>query len=43
MKKYINISELSKILNLIDLSSNKPLNHILRYWEKSLKKSNQKN
>ena len=37
MKKYINISELSKILNLIDPSSNKPLNHILRYWEKEFK------
>ena len=37
MKKYINISELSKILNLIDPSSNKPLNHIVRYWEKEFK------
>ena len=37
MKKYINISELSKILNLIDPYSNKPLNHILRYWEKEFK------
>ena len=36
MKKYINITELSKILNLVD-SSNKPLNHTLRYWEKEFK------
>ena len=34
MNKLLKISELSKILNLIDSSSKKPLNHILRYWEK---------
>ena len=33
MKKLINISDLSKKLNLVD-SNNKPLNYILRYWEK---------
>ena len=37
MKKFFSISELSKDLNLIDPSSNKPLNHILRYWEKEFK------
>lgn len=34
MSKYINITELSKILNLIDPKTRKPSNHILRYWEK---------
>ena len=34
MTKLINISEVSKILNLIDPETKKPLNHILRYWEK---------
>ena len=34
MSKLINISELCKLLNLIDPITNKPLNHILRYWEK---------
>ena len=37
MNKIINISELSKILNLIDPKTKKPLNHILRYWEKEFK------
>ncbi len=37
MKKLYNISEASKILNLIDPSTKKPLNHILRYWEKEFK------
>jgi DNA-binding transcriptional MerR regulator len=37
MKKYIRISEVSKIVNLIDPASKKPLNHILRYWEKEFK------
>ena len=36
MKKLLNITELSKAINLID-SSNKPLNHTLRYWEKEFK------
>ena len=31
-----NISELSKILDLVN-STLKPLNHILRYWEKEFK------
>ncbi len=34
MSKLINISELCKLLDLIDPTTNKPLNHILRYWEK---------
>ena len=34
MNKLINISELSKILNLVDPKTKKPLNHVLRYWEK---------
>ena len=34
MSKLINISELCKLLDLIDPITNKPLNHILRYWEK---------
>ena len=37
MKKLINISEVSKVLNLVDPKTKKPLNHILRYWEKEFK------
>jgi len=37
MKKLVNISELSKTLNLVDPSTKKPLNHVLRYWEKEFK------
>ena len=37
MKKLIGITELSKILNLIDPKTKKPLNHVLRYWEKEFK------
>ena len=37
MSKLITISELSKILNLIDDKSKKPLNHVIRYWEKEFK------
>ena len=37
MSKLINISELSKMLNLIDPKTKKPLNHVLRYWEKEFK------
>ena len=32
-KKLINISELSKLLNLKD-KNNRPSNYILRFWEK---------
>ena len=37
MEKLIKINELCRILNLIDTKTNKPLNHILRYWEKEFK------
>ena len=37
MNKLITISELSKILNLVNPVNKKPLNHILRYWEKQFK------
>ena len=37
MSKLINISKLCKLLDLIDPITNKPLNHILRYWEKEFK------
>ena len=37
MTKLINISQLSKELNLIDKKNNKPANYILRYWEKEFK------
>ncbi len=37
MNKLIGISELSKLLNLIDPKTKKPMNHILRYWEKEFK------
>ena len=33
MTKFVKISEVSKILNLVDTKTNKPLNYILRYWE----------
>ncbi len=38
MSKLISISAASKILDLIDPSTKKPLNHTLRYWEKEFKK-----
>ena len=37
MSKLINISELSKMLNLINPKTKKPTNHVLRYWEKEFK------
>tara|TARA_Y100000389_G_C17356456_1_gene461356 strand:+ start:653 stop:1039 length:387 start_codon:yes stop_codon:yes gene_type:complete len=37
MSKLITISELSKILGLLDPATKKPLNHILRFWEKKFK------
>ena len=37
MKKFKNISELSKELDLINPATKKPLNHVLRYWEKEFK------
>ena len=37
MNKYFTISEVSKIINLINPKTKKPLNHILRYWENEFK------
>ena len=37
MKKLINISQLAIVLKLVDPKNNKPLNYILRYWEKEFK------
>jgi len=37
MTKLFNISEVSKIINLYDPLKNKPLNHVIRYWEKEFK------
>ena len=37
MSKLLTISEVSKILDLIDPKTKKPLNHILRYWEREFK------
>ncbi len=37
MSKYLNITEVSKLLNLIDPLTKKPLNYIIRYWEKEFK------
>ena len=43
MNKLINISELSKILKLVDSKTKKPQNHIIRFWKKILKKLSLKN
>ena len=37
MTKLINITELAKILKLVNVSNKKPLNYILRFWEKEFK------
>ncbi len=37
MNKLYNISEVSKILNLINRETEKPQNYVLRYWEKEFK------
>ena len=37
MKKFINISEVTKIINLIDKKTKKPINSTLRYWENKFK------
>ena len=37
MSKLIGITELTKKLNLINPENKKPLNYILRYWEKEFK------
>ena len=36
MNKLVNISEVCKILNLTDPKTQKPLNHVIRYWEKEV-------
>ena len=37
MSKLFNISQVSKILDLIHPKTKKPQNHVLRYWEKEFK------
>ena len=37
MEKFFKISEISKILELVDPKTKKPQNHVLRYWEKEFK------
>ena len=37
MSKFIKISELSKLLNLVNKVTKKPSNHVLRYWESEFK------
>ena len=37
MNKLITISELCESLKLIDPVNKKPLNHVIRYWEKQFK------
>ena len=37
MTKLTSISNLSKLLNLTNIKSKKPSNHVLRYWEKEFK------
>ncbi len=37
MNKLFSISEVAKLLNLINKSTHKPKNYILRYWEKEFK------
>ena len=37
VKKYLNISQVSEILNLVHPITKKPLNYIIRYWEKEFR------
>ena len=37
MDKLINISQVSKLLQIINTKTKKPSNYILRYWEKEFK------
>ena len=37
MNKFFSITEVSKILGLVHPVNKKPLNHVLRYWEKEFK------
>ena len=34
MGKLVNISQLASLLNLVNSKTKKPLNYVLRYWEK---------
>ena len=42
MSKLLSISKFQKLLKLTNDKTNKPLNYILRYWQKSLVKLNSK-
>ena len=37
MQKFFKISEVSKLLDLVDSKSKKPANHIIRFWGKNFK------
>ena len=37
MQKFFKISEVSKLLKLIDQKNKKPANHVLRFWEKEFR------
>ena len=37
MIKYLSISEVSKLLNLVHTKTGKPQNYILRFWEREFK------
>ena len=37
MEKLLTITEVSKLIENINTKTNKPLNHILRYWEKEFR------
>ncbi len=37
MEKLLTISQVSKLLKIINIKTKKPSNHILRYWEKEFK------
>ena len=37
MKKFSTISEVCEILGMIDPKTKKPLNYVIRYWEKEFK------
>ena len=37
MNKLFRISEVSKKVDLLDKKTNKPLNYIIRYWEREFK------
>ena len=37
MEKLINISQVSKLLEIVNTKTKKPSNHVLRYWEKEFK------